>query len=73
VCDNSDQEYKGHMRYCSHLASVVCKLLDFNVLLWNHLANWNRTWYECSLIHRFPTKLVLFQRFQRGCFHIYGF
>jgi hypothetical protein len=40
---------KGHMTYCYHLASVVCKVLDFNLLLWSHLANWNRTSYECSL------------------------
>ena len=26
----------------------VCKPLDFN-LFWNHLENWNQTWYECSL------------------------
>jgi len=37
---------KGHVRYCHHLASVVVsKIIHFNLLLWNHLANWNQTWY----------------------------
>ena len=44
-----NEEYKCCVTYCSPLASVVCTLLDFNLLLWNHLANWNRAWYECSL------------------------
>jgi hypothetical protein len=28
---------------------VIRKLLHFNLLLQNHWANWNQTWYECSL------------------------
>ena len=44
-----NEEYKCCVTYCSPLASVVCTPLDFNLLLWNHLANWNRAWYECSL------------------------
>ena len=28
-----NEEYKGRVTYCSHLASVVCKILDFNLLL----------------------------------------
>jgi hypothetical protein len=66
-CLISDQECKGHMTYCSHLASIVCKILDFNLLLWNHLANWNRARYECSL-NSFLQNLCCF--FKRGCFHI---
>jgi len=56
-----NEEYKGRVTYCSPLASVVCKLLDFNLLLWNHLANWNRAW--------FPTKFVLL--FQKRVFPYY--
>jgi hypothetical protein len=47
--------------YCSPLASVFCTLLDFNLLLWNHLANWNRAWYECSL-NGFLQNLCYFKR-----------
>jgi hypothetical protein len=51
----SSRSQEGHYgtrhtaSYCSPLASVVCTLLDFNLLLSNHLTNWNRAWYECSL------------------------
>jgi hypothetical protein len=66
-----NEEYKCCVTYCSPLASVVCTLLDFNLLLWNHLANWNRAWYECSL-NGFLQNLCCC--FIRGCFHIiYGF
>ena len=66
-----NEEYKCCVTYCSPLASVVCTLLDFNLLLWNHLANWNRAWYECSL-NGFLQNLCCC--FKRGCFHIiYGF
>ena len=66
-----NEEYKCCVTYCSPLASVVCTLLDFNHLLWNHLANWNRAWYECSL-NGFLQNLCCC--FKRGCFHIiYGF
>ena len=42
----SSPDPKGHVRYCHHLASVVIsKIIHFNLLLWNHLANWNQTWY----------------------------
>jgi hypothetical protein len=42
----SSPDPKGHVRYCHHLASVVVsKIIHFNLLLWNHLANWNQTWY----------------------------
>jgi hypothetical protein len=65
-----NEEYKCCVTYCSPLASVFCTLLDFNLLLWNHLANWNRAWYECSL-NGFLQNLCCFKR---RCFHIiYGF
>jgi hypothetical protein len=70
VCDNSDQEYKGHVTYCCHLASIVCKLLDFNLLLWNYLANWNWTWYECSL-NDFLQNLCCFKGFKEGVSMLY--
>jgi hypothetical protein len=66
-----NEDYKCCVTYCSPLAFVVCTLLDFNLLLWNHLANWNRAWYECSL-NGFLQNLCCC--FKRGCFHIiYGF
>ena len=66
-----NEEYKCCVTYCSPLASVVCTLFDFNLLLWNYLANWNRAWYECSL-NGFLQNLCCC--FKRGCFHIiYGF
>jgi hypothetical protein len=66
-----NEEYKCCVTYCSPLASVVCTLLDFYLLLWNHLANWNWAWYECSL-NGFLQNLCCC--FKRGCFHnIYGF
>ena len=66
MCDNSDQEYKAHVTYCCHLASIVCKLLDFNLLLWNYLANWNRTWYECSLNDFLQNLCWCFKGFKEG-------
>ena len=30
-----------------HPLSVIIK--NCNLLLWNHWANWNQTWYKCSL------------------------
>jgi hypothetical protein len=28
---------------------IVSNCLHLNLILWNHWANWNPTWYECSL------------------------
>ena len=63
-----NEEYKGRVSYCSPLASVVCKLLDFNLLLWNHLAKLkpSMVW---MFIEWFPTKLVLL--FQKMVFPYY--
>ena len=42
---------ESFVRYCHHFVCVfvVWKLLHFNLLLWNQLANWNQTWQECWL------------------------
>jgi hypothetical protein len=41
---------KGHVRYCHSLPVhvVICKLLHFNFLVWNHWANWNQAFLGCS-------------------------
>ena len=68
------QLWKKNIKVVRHIALTwhpLSKILDFNLLLWNHLANWNRTWYECSL-NGFLQNLCCC--FKTGCFHIiYGF
>ena len=56
---------KGHVVYCHHLAPVVvriviCKLLHFNLLLWNHWTNWSHTWYEFLLDSSLQSSWVCF-------------
>jgi hypothetical protein len=43
-----NEEDKGCVTYCSHLASIVWTF-RYNLLLWNHLANWNQTWHEMNV------------------------
>jgi hypothetical protein len=45
---------KDNVSFCHHLASDVCRpssvnFSHFNLLLWNRLAKWIKTWYEASL------------------------
>jgi hypothetical protein len=66
--NNSDQEYKGYVTYCCHLASIVSKFLDFNLRLWNYLANWNLncnnfttiSWKNVSSITQFWSQCPIF-------------
>jgi hypothetical protein len=63
--------YEGHVTYYCHLASIVCKLLDFNLLLSNYLANWNQTWYECSLNDFLQNLCCCFKGFKEGVSILY--
>ena len=72
---------KAYVRYCHHLASVVvCILLPFNLLLWNHWTNWNQIWEECSLdgpllkvyVFLFIRRNKRSNGVQKGCIYMYG-
>jgi hypothetical protein len=63
-----NEEYKGRVTYCSHLASVVWTF-RLNLLLWKHLANWNQTWHDMN-VHWMVSYKNLCCCFKRGLFHI---
>ena len=44
--------------WCPLFVRVVHKHLHFNLLLWNHWANWNQIWKECSLEGPLPIFFV---------------